>query len=106
MGQQTAQTVGANDPGAMFGDPDQDGLVNYEEYWGQDGHRIDFITGTGDETIPWIAHGLNYPGQSPFDDHITLDGGAVWYIARERYQGPYGWLNDALSGPVLEGFDY
>ena len=102
----TVIMVGSDDPSAMFGDPDKDGLVNYEEYWGQDGHRIDFITGTGDETIPWIAHGLNYPGQSPFDDHITLDGGAVWYIARERYQGPYGWLNDALSGPVLEGFDY
>lgn len=79
------------DPGAMFGDPDQDGLVNYEEYWGQDGHRIDFITGTGDETIPWIAHGLNYPNQSPFDDYITKEGGVYWYIARENYQAPYGY---------------
>jgi hypothetical protein len=101
-----SMVVGMDDPSAMFGDPDKDGLVNYEEYWGQDGHRINFVTGTGDETVPWIARGLNYPGQSPFDDHITLDGGAIWYIARESYQGPYGWLNDSLAGPVLEGFDY
>lgn len=98
--------VGLTDPSAMFGDPDKDGLVNYEEYWGQDGHRIDYITGTGDETVPWIARGLNYPGQSPFDDHITKEGSTIWYIAREGYQGPYGWLNDALAGPLLEGFDY
>ncbi len=83
-------TVPGTDPGAMFGDPDQDGLVNYEEYWGQDGHRIDFITGTGDETIPWIGHGLNYPNQSPFDDYLTLEGDTYWYIARENYQAPYG----------------
>ena len=78
------------DPSAMFGDPDQDGLVNYEEYWGQDGHRIDYITGTGDETSPWIAHGLNYPNQSPFDDYITQEGNVYWYIAREGFQAPYG----------------
>jgi hypothetical protein len=80
-------------PSGMFGDPDQDALSNYEEYWGQDGHRIDFITGTGDETIPWIAHGLNYPNQSPFDDYITKEGNEgelYYYLAREKYQGPSG----------------
>ena len=82
--------VPGTDPGAMFGDPDQDGLVNYEEYRGQDAHRIDYITGTGDETVPWIAHGLNYPNQSPFDDYITKEGGVYWYIARESQQAPYG----------------
>ena len=71
-----------------MGDPDQDGLANFEEYWGQDGHRIDYITGTGDETIPWVARGLNYPNQSPFDDYISTEGGAKWYIAREAFQGP------------------
>ena len=96
------------DPGAMFGDPDQDGLVNYEEYWGQDGHRIDFITGTGDETSPWIARGLNYPNQSPFDDYITQEGGVYWYIAREAYEGPYGFSylmpGEAYSEILYPGF--
>ena len=81
-------TTPAVDPGAMMGDPDQDGLANFEEYWGQDGHRIDYITGTGDETIPWVARGLNYPNQSPFDDYISTEGGAKWFIAREAFQGP------------------
>ena len=86
----TAFMTASVDPGAMFGDPDQDGLVNYEEYWGQDGHRIDYITGTGDETSPWIAHGLNYPNESPFDEIITREGNEVVYIRREPFQAPYG----------------
>lgn len=75
-------------PSGLMGDPDQDGLVNYEEYWGQDGHRIDRITGTGDETIPWISRGLNYPMQSQFDDYITKEDGKFWFIAREAWQSP------------------
>ncbi len=75
-------------PSGSLGDPDQDGLVNYEEYWGQDGHRIDVINGTGDETIPWVARGLNYPNQSAFDDFISHESGADWFIAREAYQAP------------------
>lgn len=112
----TGFITAAVDPGAMFGDPDQDGLVNYEEYWGQDGHRIDFIVGTGDETSPWIAHGLNYPNESPFDDAITLEGNEYVYIRREPFQAPYGfdYLTPAnayseirypgffLSAPMLE----
>ena len=47
-------------PSGALGDPDGDGLLNIQEYFGQDGYRIDFITGTGDETIPWTA-GPNYP---------------------------------------------
>lgn len=95
-------------PSGMFGDPDQDGLSNYEEYWGQDGHRIDFITGTGDETIPWIGHGLNYPNQSPFDDYITKEGNIYYYLAREEYQGPSGFdvldLTEACSEERYPGF--
>ena len=95
-------------PSGMFGDPDQDGLSNYEEYWGQDGHRIDFITGTGDETIPWIAHGLNYPNQSPFDDYITKEGNIYYYLAREEYQGPSGFdvtdLTETCSEARYPGF--
>jgi len=39
----------------FYGDPDGDGLVNAEEYLGQDGNRAasnQFINGTGDETNP------------------------------------------------------
>lgn len=38
-----------------YGDPDEDGLMNIEEYYGQDGERsvtLPFINGTGDETNP------------------------------------------------------
>jgi len=38
-----------------FGDPDDDGLMNIEEYLGQDGNRsttLPYINGTGDETNP------------------------------------------------------
>ncbi len=38
-----------------FGDPDVDGLLNIEEYWGRDGERasqLPFVNGTGDETDP------------------------------------------------------
>jgi hypothetical protein len=43
-----------NDDG-YFGDPDNDGLLNFQEYNGQDGLRSStkpFINGTGDETNP------------------------------------------------------
>ena len=94
------QTASMNNPDAMFGDPDQDGLVNYEEYWGQDGHRIDYITGTGDETIPWIGHGLNYPNESPFDDYISLESidGLYRYTAREAYEAPFGFARYYQDG--------
>ena len=39
----------------MFGDPDGDGLLNFQEYLGQDGNRFTtkpYINGTGDETNP------------------------------------------------------
>lgn len=39
-----------------FGDPDDDGLMNIEEYYGQDGNRSatdSYINGTGDETNPY-----------------------------------------------------
>jgi hypothetical protein len=85
-------------PSGPLGDPDQDGLVNYEEYWGQDGHRINVITGTGDETIPWVARGLNYPNQSQFDDFISHEAGWDWFIAREAFQAPYAFDTAAKAG--------
>ena len=44
---------------ATLGDPDVDRLVNLQEYFGADGYRIDYRTGTGDETIPWITRAAN-----------------------------------------------
>jgi len=74
----------AIDPGAGLGDPDEDGLLNLEEYYGQDGYRIDFITGTGDETVPWIARAMNYRNQSTFENYL-LDN---WVLLRHNWQAP------------------
>ncbi|MGD9873205.1 MAG: LamG-like jellyroll fold domain-containing protein [Kiritimatiellia bacterium] len=46
--------TGAN---GYAGDPDGDGLVNAEEFYGQDGRRSatrQFVNGTGDETSPYL----------------------------------------------------
>lgn len=45
---------------STLGDPDGDGIVNLMEYFGADGYRIDYVSGTGDETIPWITRSLNW----------------------------------------------
>lgn len=50
----------------VLGDPDQDTLLNYQEYFGQDGYRVDLVTGTGDESNPWIARVLNQTAISDF----------------------------------------
>lgn len=89
-----------NGPSGLMGDPDQDGLVNYEEYWGQDGHRVSRVVGTGDETIPWIARGLNYAGNSQFEDYLTHEDDYYWFIPREAWQAPNGF---ALGGLTAEG---
>jgi hypothetical protein len=51
-----ARDDGGNDPNnGPFGDPDDDGLWNYDEYVGQDGYRFttrEYVNGTGDETNP------------------------------------------------------
>jgi hypothetical protein len=42
-----------------FGDPDNDGLMNIDEFFGQDGNRsasFPYINGTGDETNPNLYH--------------------------------------------------
>ena len=46
---------GTNWDNGPFGDPDNDGLMNIDEYYGQDGNRsatLPYINGTGDETNP------------------------------------------------------
>ena len=80
------------DPSTALGDPDGDGLVNLQEYYGQDGYRIDLITGTGDETIPWVTRALNYPSQSTFENHLNEN----WILLRHDWQAPVGY--DLLSG--------
>lgn len=47
--------TGPNWDNGPFGDPDNDGLMNYDEFVGQDGNRFTsrpYINGTGDETNP------------------------------------------------------
>lgn len=77
-------------PGGTLGDPDGDKLLNIEEYYGADGNRIDYITGTGDETIPWIARALNYHNQSSFEDYLHTDPlhNVIWFLARGPWQAP------------------
>ena len=89
-----------NGPSGLMGDPDQDGLVNYEEYWGQDGHRVSRVIGTGDETSPWITRGLNYAGNSQFEDYLTHEDDYYWFIPREAWQAPNGF---ALGGLTADG---
>ncbi len=74
----------------VLGDPDADTLVNYQEYFGQDGYRIDLVTGTGDETTPWIARSVNYGALSAF----AARAGQVGYGTRgeqapSMYAGPF-----------------
>ena len=59
------------DPSSALGDPDADDLVNFQEYYGQDGYRIDYRTGTGDETSPWITRAHNYPHRSEFEIYLA-----------------------------------
>jgi Concanavalin A-like lectin/glucanases superfamily/Bacterial TSP3 repeat len=84
-------------PGSGLGDPDQDGLLNVQEYYGQDGYRIDLITGTGDETIPWVARAMNYQNQSSFETYILEN----WILLRHGHQAPMYWeLMIPLQGPA------
>jgi hypothetical protein len=83
-------------PGGGLGDPDADGLLNVQEYYGQDGYRIDFITGSGDETIPWVARAMNYPNQSSFETYVL----ANWILLRHDMQAP---MYDEVMFPGLEG---
>ncbi len=58
----------------VLGDPDDDTLVNYQEYFGQDGYRIDLVTGTGDESNPWIARAMNFGALSAFGSRVGQVG--------------------------------
>ena len=75
-----------------LGDPDQDTLFNLQEYFGQDGYRIDYITGTGDETNPWIARLFNAPARSEF---ARLIGQGT--IGTSGTQAPVGYAPDFIA---------
>ncbi len=83
---------GGIDPSTGLGDPDGDNLTNLQEYYGADGYRIDFITGTGDETIPWIGRALNAQTRSSFEAYLKDN----LYLIREPMQSPMGF--DLISG--------
>jgi len=75
--------TGAN---GRFGDPDGDGLWNYEEYLGQDGARYDskpYVNGTGDETNP------NEHNWRPDTTYMWR-----WFPTNM----PYSWLPDPRNG--------
>ena len=87
-----------------LGDPDADTLYNMQEYFGADGYRIDFITGTGDESNPWIARIFNHPARSEF---ARLLGQAS--IGGKKHQAPVGYGLDFIAsygaGPYYGFFD-
>lgn len=79
-----------SDPSGSLGDPDGDKLLNFEEYFGADGNRVDYVTGTGDETVPWVARALNYRNMSSFEDYLHTDPlhNVIWFLGREEWQAP------------------
>lgn len=74
-------------PSGGLGDPDNDTLLNFEEYYGQDGYRIDLRTGTGDETNPWISRIINRRPNTEFSDYLgqTIPNTPQ---AHRQYQSP------------------
>ena len=67
---------------------DGDTLLNYQEYLGQDGYRIDYITGTGDETDPWISRVLNNSSATAFGNRTGQIGAGGSFC-----QAPSSYLN-------------
>jgi len=74
------------DVSGALGDPDDDTLMNLQEYWGADQYRIDYITGTGDESNPWIARIFNHPARGEFARQI---GQPV--VGSKNLQAPAGY---------------
>ena len=85
------QNVVRNVSGAL-GDPDLDGLFNIEEYFGADGYRIDYITGTGDETVPWMIRAFNNTHSSEFSGRIGQIG-----MGARGDQSPAGYSEDFIT---------
>lgn len=83
---------GKRNVSGALGDPDLDGLYNIEEYFGADGYRIDFITGTGDETVPWIIRAFNNTHRSEFAGRIGQVG-----MGGRGDQSPVGYGEDFIT---------
>lgn len=90
---------GLINPSGPFGDPDHDGLMNFEEYRGQDGFRIDYITGTGDETIPWISRVSNLKVDEPYGTRIGQQSSPSIGTDLD-YQAPYNYLGVYSDLPI------
>ncbi|MGD9780976.1 MAG: LamG-like jellyroll fold domain-containing protein [Kiritimatiellia bacterium] len=90
-----------------LGDPDADDLFNLQEYFGQDGYRIDYRTGTGDESNPWIGRLFNAPALSDFAEMIGQGTiGAAGHQAPAAYDPEgLGFIASYGSGPYWGFFD-
>lgn len=88
------------DVSGALGDPDADTLMNLQEYWGQDQYRIDYFTGTGDESNPWIARIMNHPALSEFARLLgqanlgskSLQGPGSYAVPFTGYHWNNGWF--------------
>ena len=74
---------GYAEPSGPLGDPDGDGKLNLEEYYGQDGYRLNYVTGTGDETDPWITRVVNGTHDDTFQAAV-----GQWSYTFKNGQGP------------------
>ena len=74
---------GYNNPSGEVGDPDGDTKMNRNEYRGQDGYRVSFVTGSGDETTPWISRPLNASVGTAFTAGVGQQS-----FGRQGYQAP------------------
>ena len=83
--------------------PDGDGLLNIKEYFGQDGYRVDYITGTGDETVPWTARPLNHESESTFEIICTMIMVVNWILLRQQWQTPSDTILSADWIPCILG---
>lgn len=61
-------------PSGSFGDPDGDSLVNFQEFFGQDGYRITLASGTGDESNPWITRAINRRYETDYWNYVRAGG--------------------------------
>ncbi len=98
------------EPSGALGDPDGDGLLNWQEYVGQDGYRIDRITGTGDESNPWITRVVNRRDDEPFgvfmrrslQPHLVAVGSHRAFQSPNQYLGIYTEAHDGtpFTAPI------
>ncbi len=94
-------------PNGFIGDPDGDGLVNAEEFMGQDGWRDPndlYVRGSGDETNP---HEHNWrPDSTPTNGTaVARPPYSRWWLAGHRADGTLGAALPTLSLGTDDGQD-